>query len=407
MIRKYLFLPTPITVVGLGLAVAICMPARADEQDTLNVSIGEGFAHDDNLFRLPAGVDPATLGLGKSARGDNIRTDTLSLTADKSYSLQHFHLGASYNNFHFSNYGFLNYNTKNVDGRWNWSLTPNITGVIGAERVQSFNNFADYQNYVRSVRTTDNLHANAEFGSIGALRFVAGVAESKSSSSTLVQQDGDTRTRSAQAGLRYVSAAENSIGYLFRENKVEWTKRGLDPINLYDTDARQTDHELNALWHIASQATLDGAIAHINRHHDTFGVRDYSGTNGRLNINWMPETRVRVVFGARRDYASWWTSTASYTVTDTFNIIPTWQFSEKITLRGRIEQSKRNFFGPVVATTQDDRHDKLNTAQIGLDWTPDRSLVIGTAVEKSRRSTNAPGLDFTDTTTSINAKVLF
>ncbi len=406
MTRHRQFPPAPIVAAGLGLLVA-SLPALADDQDTLNVQLTESFARDNNLFRLPDGVSPASVGLGKSDRSDTIRTDSVSLTADKRYSLQRFHLGARFDNYHYSNYDFLDHNTKNIDGRWNWSLTPHITGLLAAERTQALNNFADYQNYVRSVRTTDTVRANGEFGSIGALRLIAGVAQSKTTSSEPIQQEWDTRTRSAEAGVRYLTGAENSIGYVYRENRVDWLNRPLDAVNLYDTEARQADHEIFGRWNIAAQAAIDGAIARIKRSHDHFAERDYSGTSARLNINWLPDAQIRVVAFAKREYGSWWSNVASYTVTDSFGIVPSWQVTSKVTLYARVEQSEREFLGPVVATTADPRLDKLTSSQLGLDWEPLRNFLVGGAVQKSRRSSNLPGLGFTDTTTSVKAQLKF
>ena len=395
-------------LLGLGLVLAICQPAHADEYDTFNLRLSESLARDNNLFRLPAGVDPATVGVGKSTRSDTIRTDAVALTIDKNYSLQRFHLGASFSNYTFSNYGFLDYNTKNFDGRWNWSLTPNVTGLVSAERTQSLNSFADYQSYIRNVRTTDTVRGNGEFGSLGALRFVAGIAQSKTTSDQLIQQEGDYRTRTAEGGVRYLTSAESWLGYTYRENWVEWTGRDLDPINLYDTGARQIDHEINGSWHVASQAAIDGAVARVHRRHDNFSQRDFTGTNGRLGVNWLPAASVQVRLNAKREYGTWWTGTTSYVVTDTVSLIPAWQITPKITLRGQIDESTRDFRGPLAgAPATDMRQDRLGAAQIGLDWTPIRSLTLGTALQKSRRSSNYPGLDFSDTTTSITAQLTF
>ncbi len=403
----YTLPPARIQGLALGVALAISAPVHADEYDTFNLILSESYAHDNNLFRLPDGVDPATVGLGKSQRGDNIRTDAIAITADKSYSLQRFHLGAKFADYHFTTYDFLNYNTKNFDGRWDWSLTPNITGLIAAERAQSLNNFADYQSYVRSIRTTDTVRGRSEFGSLGALRFVAGISQSKTTNSQPIQQEWDTRTRAAEGGVRYLTSADSSIGYVFRENWVDWVGRPLDPVNLYDTGARQTDHELNGSWHAGSQASIDGAVARIDRRHDNYEARDFTGTNARLGINWMPETTLQIRLNAKREYGSWWASDASYTVTDTVSLAPVWQISTKVTLRATIEESTRDFRGPVVPTTTEARHDKLGSAQIGLDWAPWRNIVVGAAIQKSRRSSNHPGLNFTDTTASGYAQLTF
>lgn len=393
-------------LAGLILSLA-SQASQADEQDTFNIYFSESFAHDDNLFRLSDGVDPATLGLGKSKRSENIRTDSLWITADKKYSLQRFHVGARYDNYNFSNYSFLDYNTRNMDGRWDWALTPHITGQLIAERVQAFNNFADFQTYIRSIRTTDAFRGNAELGSLGALRFVVGANQSKTTNSEAIQEDNDSRSRSAHGGLRYLTSSGNSVGYLYRRYRIEWINRGLDAVNLYDTEAGQTDHEINAKWNFAGQAALEGAIARIKRTHDHFEERDFTGTNARLSLNWVPDAQWRVGASAKRDYNSWWSSSASYTTTDSISVTPTWLIAEKISLYGRADWSQRKFREPLIATTANGRLDKVSTYQIGLNWTPVRYLTLGTDVQSSRRNSNQPGLDFSDTTVSARAQANF
>lgn len=401
--------PAPILAAGLGfISLFIAPPVQADEQDTFNIRFAESYARDNNIFRLPDDVDPATRGLGKSSRGDNIRTDSLSLTGDKRYSLQRFHIGARYDANHYDNYGALDHSTRNFDGQWNWSLTPHITGQLAAERAQALNNFADIQsNYVRSVRTTDTVRGNSEFGSIGALRFVAGISQSKTTSTEPIQQDWNTRTRSVDGGLRYLTAAENSIGYRYRENRVDWQGRPLDTINLYDIQARQADHEVFGQWRLAAQATLDGAVTRVKRRHDNISERDYSGTATRLNVNWLPDAQIQAALFAKREYTSWWSNTASYTITDSIGITPTWRVASKVTLYGRIEQSRREFRGPIVATAGDARLDKQSSALLGIDWEPLRNFLVGGSVLKSRRSSNLAGLDYTDTYTSVKAQIKY
>ena len=393
-------------LAGCVLSLAAQM-ALADEQDTLNIQWSESYMHDNNLFRLADGVDPRTVGLSKSDRSDNIRTDSLSLTADKQYSLQHFHLGARYDKFSFSNYSFLDYDTKNIDGRWDWALTPHITGQLIAERVQAFNNFAEYQTYVRSVRTTDSIRGNAELGSLGALRFVVGANQSKTTNSEAIQEDNDNRSRSAHGGLRYLTGSGNSVGYLYRRYRIEWLNRDLDAVSLYDTEAEQADHEINAKWNFAGQAALEGAIARIKRTHDHFEERDFTGTNARLNLNWAPDAQWRLGAWAKRDYNTWWSTTASYTITDSVGLSPTWLIAEKVSLYGRAEWSQRKFREPLIATTADDRLDKVSSYQIGLNWTPLRYLTLGTDVQRSERNSNQPGLDYSDTTASARAQFNF
>jgi exopolysaccharide biosynthesis operon protein EpsL len=393
-----------VPVASLGL---VSLSASADELDSLNFFLSESLTHDSNLFRLPSGVEPAQLGLPGNSRADTIRTDLAGLKVSKPYGLQRFSANASIANYQFSKFHFLDYVAKNVDGRWDWALTPTLNGAIGVGRQQVLASFADYQTYVRNVRTTDNLRTSAEYGVRGPWHLLGAVEEKKVSDSAPQKQTGSTRTRAAEAGVKYVSAADNSFSYLMRKNEVTWLDRPIDALNQYDNRARQTDHELAVELKSGAKTHGKGSITRVKREHDTMVARNYSGTAGRLEFGWAPTAALSLDLLARREYASWWDSSASYMVTDSLALSPSWQISQKFALRGRVEQSDRDFRGPVQALSGPARSDATRSGLVALDWAPWRSVALSASWQADRRHSNRTGFDYQDHTVGMSAQVKF
>ena len=79
-----------------------------------------------------------------------------------------------------------------------------------------------------------------------------------------------------------------------------------------------------------------------------------------------------------------------------------WSKTEKIVVRGNLSIFERSFEGGVS-----NRADVIKTAGVNLDWTPRRYVNVGANLQKTSRSSNVPGLDFTDLSTGLSANINF
>jgi exopolysaccharide biosynthesis operon protein EpsL len=399
---------TPRLMCSVAMLVAWhASLAVADELDPLSAYVSESFARDSNLFRLPAGVSPTRLGVSADSRADSVRTDTVGIKLNKLYAMQRFSANASIANNRFANFHFLDYVAKNFDGRWDWALTPQLSGALGAGRKQTLNSFADYQSYVRNVRTVDNLRASAEYGVRGPWRALGAIEEIKVADSVPQAQTWNTRTHAIEGGVKYVSSAGSAFGYMLLRNHITWPGRPLDPVGQYDNQARQTDHEFVVESQPGGKTRAKGIVTRVTRKHDAMVARDYSGTAGRLEIGWAPTATLRLDLLARREYASWWDGAASYTVTDGLLFSPVWQISPKLALRGRVEQANRDFLGQIQPLVGASRHDVTRTGLLAIDWAPWRSVALSASWQLDRRRSTLDGLDYRDTIAGVAARIGF
>ncbi|MFZ2629230.1 MAG: XrtB/PEP-CTERM-associated polysaccharide biosynthesis outer membrane protein EpsL [Rugosibacter sp.] len=399
-------------VLIAGLLASLCAGSAAyaappNSPDTLQWILSETLAYDDNLFRLPTDVDPATSN-GNSDRGSLIRTDTAGFAWDKPYSLQHFHVDASVEQHHYSNHDFLDFTGVNGLLAWDWSLTPHLTGVISADRKQVLNSFADYRNQgTRNVRTNQSRVAAADYEALGSWHLIAAAIDYSSVSDDTSQPIEDAvRSHGAQAGVKYVFSSTSYFSYVERSENGDYPGHEVQPATLIDSEFHQRAHELQAVWAFSDNTVLSGRLTNSERRHPNFSQRNFSGSAGRLDLNWKPTGKTSIVASAGRDFATFQTAYSNYIATDAVSIAPTWQMTAKTALKAKLVHSSRDFlgepFGPVAR-----RRDNINSAQLELDWDAMRSINVAAQVQHDRRNSSYPGFDYADTIVMLNLRLAF
>jgi len=378
-----------------------------DASDTLMFHVDESFSYDNNLFRLPSGVAPAT-GDGNTDRGSLIRTDKAGVSWDKQYSLQHIHADARVEHHQYSNHGFLNFDSVNGSFAWNWSFTPHLTGVLSVDRTQSLNSFTDFRNQsARNLRTNLSKVASFDYEALGSWHLIGAVINysSLSDNNTLPVEDA-YRSRGVQGGVKYVLSSGSYVSYVERSDNGEYPAQGVAPGSLVDTSFHQRAHELQAMWAYSEKTSLTGRITNSDRRHQNLGQRDYSGTGGRVDMSWKPTGKIILVAAAGRELTAYQTSYSNYIVTDSISFAPTWKITEKTQLKGKVSHSVRDYMGQPTGPVSM-RKDTVDSTQLELDWEAARNIDVATILQHDKRGSSYSGFGFGDTTATLNLRLGF
>jgi exopolysaccharide biosynthesis operon protein EpsL len=391
---------------ALAGALLCAGTAQADEFDTLNVDIGSTFISNSDVFYLPAGADPNVV-LGKPTRSDFTSVNSLGIRLAKPYSLQRFELSASFVDYRYKTFDFLNYSATNYAAAWRWSLTPRFYGNLTANRTQSLNSFLDFRTFVKNVRTEESQRFDGEFEIDGGLRAIGAVASYRVRNALLFVAQGDLEQATVEAGLRYKFPSGSQLTYVARGADGKYTNRNApDFANVLDNKYSQSEHEVRLLWAFTGKSSLESRATFTERRHPNLPQRDYSGLGALVKLDWGITGKTRLQASVSRELASFLLPTSSYTRLDKFTLGPSWEISPKLLGRLRYEVSERTFLGPVVPVTQT-RVDTINTMYIGLDWQPRRWVTVSASLQNDRRNSNLPGLDFVSNTALLAAQLTF
>lgn len=389
----------------------VALPTRADDSDTFNARAFATVITDNNLFRLPDGFAPPPEIVGSSARSDTIHAKGIAATLDKSLSLQRFHLGANLADYRFRNFSFLDYRIKGFDAAWHWSLTPDLQGKIGRERTQSLNDFNDFRGFSSNVKTQESRNATLTYGVTGNWQLLGGINRSHVGNDILIEPTGEPTNRHAEAGIRYLDRDGDSLTLIRRRLRVDWANSLPDPVSQTDVHATQDDTELQLHWRLTGKSVLQATLARLNRHHENFASRDYSGKAANISVTWLPGDKLQVPLALSRSYQPWWELTSSYMAIDSLTLTPFWQPTPKTAVKLRLDRSKRDFLGALptlpTAFAAAPRRDDTRSAQLTLNWVPLRSISVSAIVQKERRLSSLADREYRATLTAINVQLSF
>ncbi|MGZ5692079.1 MAG: XrtB/PEP-CTERM-associated polysaccharide biosynthesis outer membrane protein EpsL [Burkholderiales bacterium] len=394
-----------IAACALGAATAI-HPARADEYDTLNVTLSTSLTYDSNLFRLSESADPQAT-LGTTTKSDQISVSTLLLRLDKSLSQQRFQLDVSETVYRYKNFSFLDFEAFEYRGAWLWHLTPRISGTLGADRRQALVPFGDVKTAQQDLRTADREYLTLDAQLTGGWHALAGASHfQQKDSQVAISPEQSYDAVSSEAGIKYLASPGSAIAVIQRYVKGTY-KNSFDPATLFDDGFHDNQSEIVADWAATGKSALRGRLTWIDRHHDNFAQRNYDGLAGEISWLWSPTAKSRFNLLGRRDITTWWDQLSSYRVSDLASASWTWQLASHTALLVQFDHVHRDYRGPVVVPTGPLRVDNERAAQIGLSWTPRRSLLLKAGVQNYSRSSNIPGNDYDGHIANISGAFTF
>lgn len=374
--------------------------------DGFSMTMSAELRDEDNPFRLSPQIDPVTV-LGRSDKSDQIHLYNIGLRFNNNYSLQRIELEANQTLYRYRTFDNLDFDATSYHAAWLWKLTPRLSGVLSTDRTETLKDYADFNNAtIRNIQT-DRRHlfsadwlAGADWHVIGAL------VESRSRNSESVVAVGDDVREVREAGVRYVTKADNSIALVGRHAKGRYEGRIADPLALLDVRFEDEEIEARVAWRMSGKSSLNARLGYLERRHEQFAQRDYSGAVGRLDYLWAATGRSAVRVSMGRHLFSYQEAPNSYYIARDISLMPSWQASEQVVLSLRLEHLRRDYRGAVVpvATLREDR---IRSVQFGADWNPVRFTSIQAYWERTSRDSNFSGFEYQARAVGVRARLTF
>ncbi len=395
-----------LTMILLSANTTHAQTDTLDAGGAVNLIAGAVLAHEDNVFHLSPGTDPETV-LGKSSGADTASIGFLGLIVDKRYSQQHFLLDARASHYRYKNFRFLDFSATKYQGSWEWSATHWLTGSIEANREQVLINFADFQDYTkRNTRSTKNESFNIDGDLSGGWHLIGKTTQLSRKDTYTIAGEGSLKQNADETGIKYLAPSGSWLALVLRTISGKYTDQRIDPHLVFDKGYKQHDLELRASWLITGKSMLSATLTHLNRHHQNFAQRDYSGVGHEITYKWTPTGKLNFEFGSKREIASYQEATSSYATIDGINATATWTIYPRTTLHLKAEESHRNFFGPVIPVT-DLRTDRNHSLQTGLEWSPMKNLMLTANLQREQRTSNRSMFEYSAQSYSLAAQLIF
>jgi len=372
---------------------------------TLELRVGQRFEYDSNVFRLADSADAQAL-LGTTSRSDLYGVTSLGMKFDKQYSLQRLELDINAQNYRYRDFSALDFTALNYAAAWRWSLTPGLQGKIAADQREVLDNSVDFFSASEVNRRVERAAVlDAELALGAAWRLLGGVFRRSLDNSLAQTYEGDTRANGAELGLRHVWMEDSSVAYRYKRSTGDYSGR-LPALQL-PTDFSDREHEFSLDWRPLPGTTVLARLAHLDRSHAGFAVRDFSGLRGQLSANWPLTGKTRLEAGLVRELGSYQADSASYYEGERLYISPVWKPTEITAVRLRLDQGVRRYKQPLPDSLSIGRRDTSTLLSLSMEWEVLRQLKLAATVQQDKRSSNTAGFDYKANMLGLSALLSF
>lgn len=395
-------------VLSIWIAGSASEYAAAASGDAVDVVVGGGVVYDSNLFRLPDSVNSRTAP-GRSGKSDTVTNAYVGLRVDQPYQQQRFQLDLTETTYRYGNFSHLNYDAFDYRGAWQWQLTPKLSGTLSAEHTQTLVPFEDFVtlSQQRNVRDNDNRNFNVDWWAAGSWHLLGGISEYRQKSELPFFAEADFSLIDYQAGARHQSGAGNTLTFIQHSRHGDYLNRVIDPVNVLDSSFREDESEFRLKWKFSGHTSFDGRLGWLDRRHQNFPARDYSGLVGELGYGWTPTGKLSFYLSAKRNIDAVVDPFSSYRINNTVSFTPAWQVNAKTRLSMRLDRIQSDFRGPVSPLPGELRRDTLYSARLIADWTPRRNVLLSTGLQRAVRSSNTAAAEFDASIIYLRAGIKF
>jgi hypothetical protein len=231
----------------------------------------------------------------------------------------------------------------------------------------------------------------------GNLHLLGGFTRTVLLNSSNFFPDRGNTTNAIDLGIKYVFPSGSEVTMMQHQREGEFAN--INPGLPQTFSENETEAKFN--WLVTAKSSVNTRLAFVERMHDQYSSKNYSGVVGNASVSWTPTSKLQLTASAASNISVYQSLLANYARNNTLSFTPTYAYTNKILVSGSASISERVVEG--INET-----DTIENASLGVNWMPRRYVTIGAKIQKmSRTSTSIINRDFSDLMTTLTANVNF
>lgn len=358
-------------------ALAYAGQALAEPGEGLQGFAGIHYAYDDNLLRI---AEDAPVFNGR--KSDKFRALTYGVIYDKGISRQDLYLMAKFTKVDFDVFRQLNYDGKDIQGRWNYEIGNYLSGNLEASYSRMLAPFTDFHTGERNLRTQKRQYLDLFWRLHPSWRLRGAVEDNAFRYELSSQKVNDRDERMTEAGFDYLSRAENSAGLVARKIKGSYLNN-----RFLGSDSFEQD-ELKARvdWRPGGSTRVQVLAGYAKRKHAAAGEPNSSGANGRVTVTYTPRGKMTYTAAAWREFAALESTAVSYSLNRGASFNARWDVTGKTSVNARLSREKRAYNARTSNPVPTTYRDALRNASLDITTNPTRKTAVTLSAFRQTRS---------------------
>ncbi len=404
---------------GSAMAAALLVAAgnaHALFDGRLEPFVSYALTRDDNVFRLSAQSDPASV-LGTPSTSDTHKTTSAGLNFNVPAGRQRFVGGAWVNDNRYDQFTVLDYSEVHGRAAWHWQAGNDFSGRIGATTDRALASLANVQEGVQ-LGTPNALRTRKAFVDAAYLltprwRLRGEVDRLEQENEVVALAVNDMTRDSVGVEMSRISRAGNRIGLALQAQDASLPN--LQPVSadLIDNSYRQTRVRLVTDWTLSGRSHLIASAGKVRRSYTQLPERDYQTGIYHVAYKWKPSGKFTLLATAQRDIGAPDEINAGvnigFVLAEGIALRPMYQWTEKLSVSGVLGQSEWEYLGdPGLALgTLPPRTDKVRNVALAFNFQAMRVLRLQLALQRETRTSTAALGDYEADVASLSARLAF
>jgi putative beta-barrel porin BBP2 len=412
------------TLAALGFAAALAMsvaPARAQsplagptgsaagDDRSVVVRLGEQLTREQNLYRLPDGVDPSLV-LGPGAtRDDSIGTTSLALQGHWMQARQELALDIALAENRFVENTDLDYTSGHGALDWSWQLGGRWSGLLEARHEQTLASFANTRSLEKDVFTTSGYRGELKLDVGPRWRVIGGARVASTEHENVARRADDADIEDTSAGVEYHTPRDSSLGWEYRRSQATYPAAPtVGGGSASDYEDRRAAMRLG--YAFSEKVALKASVGYVERTYLHAQGGDFSGDVWSVALQWMPAAKVQLAVESWRDLKAYLDAESSHFVSTGESLIAAWLPVGAIEVALRVSREDQLYLGaaqdPLLALLPP-REDEPTTESMTVTYKLRERATFNVSYRNESRESNTFRFDYAAATLSIGAHVKF
>jgi hypothetical protein len=384
--------------------------AAARDDSTVVVRLGEEITREDNLYRLPDGVDTSpVLGPGAS-RDDSIGTTSLALLGHWMQARQDLVLDVALAANRFAENTDLDYTSGHGAIDWNWQLGRSWAGLFEARHEQTLASFANTRSLEKDVFTTNGYRGELRFDVGPRWRAIGGARVATTEHENEARRGDDADLEDTSLGAEYHTPRDSSLGWEYRRSRATYPSATLVAGGGSASDYEDRRAAMSLGYSPSEKVALKASVGYVERTYLHAEGGDFSGDVWSVALRWMPAAKVQLSVEGWRDLKAYLDAESNHFVSNGESVAAAWLPVDSIAVSLQVSREDQLYIGaaqnPLLALLPA-REDEPTTERLSVTYKLRERATFSVSYRSEARESNTLRFDYDAAALTVGAEVKF
>jgi len=363
----------------------------------LSILVSEQVSRDDNLYRVPSGLDLGTIVGPNVSRADVISHTAISTVGNWALGNQSAAIAAELDGNRFAH----NSGLDNISGRgsldWLWQLGHALSGRVGADYSRTLQSFVNTRFLGRDLFTTTGYSGDARVDVAPEWSVRAQVRHADTAHENPARNVDDFSSNAGTVSITYENPLGDTVAASYRRTEARFPYLVLVDGLPFDRDYGENAATFDTTYVLSAKTTVKASAGFLRREYLHSLTGNFSGGIWNASIDWSALRTLRLTAASWRDLRAYIDSQSDHFVSRAESITSQWLPNSALTVALAFSFERQTYLGQQSSEIlAPQREDRVKAGEATITYTSVRNFFASLAYRVERRASTTAYFSYVD-----------